>query len=269
MGLATAAFCAIAAAAGAAGCSKKSTAAKTFGGSLFIEALNLGASGAAIGNADFYSEYTPAAGEDPFATLADLLPVDVCQPNAATGTGGTATFTSLDAGPSIDLTSGAFTLTLDRDSTSPPDITYSGFRQATPVFDADYDIAFAGGGDVTAQTWTGALRMPKAIVLTAPPVTTGSTGAIVTFGGTGTVSWTPTGSDGVILSVSDSGGNGPGITCFLADDGSFEIPVASLAVAPSNGDFVFASFAQREHSLNGRSVEIVGVSAFFGAYTKP
>ena len=241
------------------GCSGGSTP-KKYGGAISLLAMSLGTNSVLNGYGAFFESYSPPAGFDPFEIPA---PNGSCAPFSPKGP---ATFVSLDAGESVGVMTGATSLTYHR-NVNPGIIDYAPNEFPPPVFDAPYDITFAGSGDVAAQTFPASILLPKQVTLITPAATVLSNGNSV-FVSSGLLAWEPTGAQLARVSLGPQSGIFS-FECFFEDNGTFEIPAAILALAPSSGVLTFATSVQKEIELNGRFVETYGVSEFMASYTRP
>lgn len=169
-------------------------------------------------------------------------------------TTGTLTITG-DAGASVQLVNGGTTLTM----VNPFDGTYN-MNPSTQPPGGDYDFVIPGGADIPAQTITAALFMPQ--LPTLPPMTT------IAVNGSG-ITWTPAGGDFALVGLGDSPLTAFSAFCITDDDGAFTLPSSVRDDVPNGtGTIVVESRAQRDATVDGRTMVFVGEVVSAGSYTK-
>ena len=198
--------------------------------------------------------------------LSDF-PLDVCYTPVPSPTQVTAT--SLAIGPTLTLASTGTTPVVFQHYVNAKTglLEYSGGTSSGDVETVDtvYDVMLSGTAGVAQQTWSGALRVPKSPLPTVP-----SFGANVGVGaGDFTMSWTPNGSDAVEIDFYPATpGDGVHVWCLVRDDGSFTVPAAISSQTGSSGTLIFFDVDGRTRPLQGRAVELFGVTYAITTYSR-
>lgn len=212
------------------------------GGFVFIAAGDAGAQGGGA----FYSG---VATGDPNETVTIEYGTDDCViPEADTGTAGDITFNYLDVGASLTGVSGAFTLTMAKDTSD--GIQYSGFQPGAAPANADWTVSNSGSGAVPAGT-IATVHVPTAVV-------DGGNGDIVS-GSAQEITWTG-GESANIFSINVSDSNGDVVyECSPANDGSFTLPIEVTTAAGAGGTYDLNALEYRTSTFQGKTLVLVGV----------
>ncbi len=207
--------------------------------------------------------------------LANWPAVGSCVANP---TGGAIATTTWDGGASVQLTTGATSVTLDR-QVDPDGFSYGATGLTLGDFEhpATWDLVVPGGADIGPTTVSGAVQTPEGFATLAPvemlyvnPAAAFSARFSRTSGQD--ITWSPTGFDTVnvtLLVFSSDGQQTLGaVMCVDNDDGSLHVPAAWLSAYPAGslvGVFVYRTqTTEAVIPANGHTLEGVAQMGVFG-----
>ncbi len=227
-----------------------------YGGQVQLQRLNLGTTELAQAFAEFYTEYTPATGEQvPSENPYAALPLDTCVPSSAVTIGTDGTYTSANVGANVRIVGDGGTITMPVNTVG----SYTYYETSAPGPGTDVPPAsFADvEWDTPATSLADAIGIPEFINVTAPdpasPATVVPTSGVMTF------TWTSVGAEEILISFLTS----PGGLCRLSDDGSFDVPASFLAAINNTSGFVAIvaidlGFENVDFGTGERSVNMIG-----------
>ena len=219
-----------------------------------LEFILVPGGGGAAGFADLLASESPNLDRN----LSDF-PLDVCYTPVPSPSPVTAS--SLAVGSALTLSSSGTTPVVFRHYVNSETglLEYSGGTNTGDVetVDTAYDVMLSGTAGVAAQTWSGALRVPKSPAPVVPAFDANVGLGIGDF----TFTWTPNGSDAVEIDFYPATqGDGVHVWCLVRDDGSFTVPAAMTSKTGSNGSIIVFDIDGRQRVLQGRNVELFGVT---------